>query len=73
MVQKLSWMPGTKESYDSFGFGMLKLIVTRVSGQSYTDYLRHHLCQAANTKNIENRLVFPKTSEDGVPCFPYSG
>ncbi len=45
MVQKLAWTPGTKAEYDSFGYGMLKLIITRVSGQSYVDYLRHQLCQ----------------------------
>jgi CubicO group peptidase (beta-lactamase class C family) len=45
MTQKLAWSPGTREQYDSFGYGMLKLIVTRVSGHSYTDYLRHHLCR----------------------------
>jgi CubicO group peptidase (beta-lactamase class C family) len=45
MVQRLAWTPGTKAEYDSFGYGMLKLIITRVSGQSYVDYLRTQLCR----------------------------
>jgi CubicO group peptidase (beta-lactamase class C family) len=45
MVQQLAWAPGEKAEYDSFGYNTLKYVVTRVSGQSYTDYLRHHLCR----------------------------
>jgi CubicO group peptidase (beta-lactamase class C family) len=45
MVQQLAWAPGEKVVYDSFGTNTLKFVVTRVSGQSYTNYLRHHLCR----------------------------
>jgi CubicO group peptidase (beta-lactamase class C family) len=45
MVQELAWAPGEKVVYDSFGTNTLKFVVTRVSGQSYTNYLRHHLCR----------------------------
>ena len=45
MVQKLAWAPGEKAEYDSFGYNTLKFVVTRVSGQTYTNYLRHHLCR----------------------------
>ena len=45
MVQKLAWAPGEKAAYDSFGYNTLKFVVTRVSGQTYTNYLRHHLCR----------------------------
>jgi CubicO group peptidase (beta-lactamase class C family) len=53
MVQKLAWTPGTKAEYDSFGYGMLKLIVTRCSGQSYTDYLRNQLLRPYGIKELK--------------------
>jgi CubicO group peptidase (beta-lactamase class C family) len=35
--------PGTKFLYDNSGFYLLGMIVERVSGESYADYLEHHL------------------------------
>ncbi len=53
MTQKLAWAPGSQAIYDSFGYGMLKLIITRISGQSYADYLRSQLCRPYGVEELK--------------------
>ena len=37
------WNPGTTRSYSNLAFGLLGLIVERVSGQAFNEYCRDHL------------------------------
>jgi N-acyl-D-amino-acid deacylase len=53
MVQKLAFTPGMKEDYDNFGYNTLKTVVRKVSGKSYTDYLRHDLCRPYGVKELK--------------------
>lgn len=45
--RNLRFAPGTKWEYSNFGFILLGVIVERVSGQSYYDYVRDHIFRPA--------------------------
>jgi len=40
LQQKLDFDPGTKYAYSNFGYSMLGLVVARLSGQSYGEYVQ---------------------------------
>ncbi len=42
-ADKPSFAPGSKFSYSNSGFALLGVVIERVSGQSYGDYLREHI------------------------------
>jgi CubicO group peptidase (beta-lactamase class C family) len=71
MVQKLAWEPGEKEEYDSFGTNTLKYVVTRVSGRSYTDYLRHQLCRPYGITEL--KWVRHRARQQGEPPQLWNG
>jgi CubicO group peptidase (beta-lactamase class C family) len=43
----LEFQPGTRINYSNTGFNMLGMILEKVSGQKYEDYLRHNIFQPA--------------------------
>ncbi len=43
--------PGTKYDYSASGFVILGLIIEKVSGQNYYDYLKHNIFSPANMAN----------------------
>ena len=43
-IQRLKADPGTIASYSNDGFTLLELVVERVSGMSYTDYIEENIC-----------------------------
>ncbi len=43
----LAFPPGSKYEYSNYGFILLGLVVERVSGQSYYDYVREHVYEPA--------------------------
>lgn len=42
-----SFTPGSKWEYSNYGFILLGLVIEKVSGQSYYDYVREHVCARA--------------------------
>ncbi len=50
----LQFEPGTKWSYSNAGFIVLGLVIQRVSGQSYYDYVREHVYKPAGMVNTDN-------------------
>lgn len=58
----LLFAPGTSWSYSNAGFIVLGLIIEKVSGQSYYDYVQQHIYDVAGMKSSGS---FPKT--DKVP------
>jgi CubicO group peptidase (beta-lactamase class C family) len=52
--QPLLFEPGTKWSYSNAGYIVLGLIIERVSGQSYYDYVRQHIFKPARMINTDN-------------------
>jgi CubicO group peptidase (beta-lactamase class C family) len=50
----LLFEPGTKWSYSNAGFIVLGLVIQRVSGQSYYDYVREHVFKPTGMMNTDN-------------------
>jgi CubicO group peptidase (beta-lactamase class C family) len=43
----LKFEPGTKWEYSNYGFLLLGAVIEKVTGQSYYDYVREHICKPA--------------------------
>jgi CubicO group peptidase (beta-lactamase class C family) len=43
----LAFTPGSKWDYSNYGFILLGLVIEKVSGQGYYDYVREHICVPA--------------------------
>jgi CubicO group peptidase (beta-lactamase class C family) len=75
--EPLAFEPGVKWQYSNSGFVVLGLIVEKVSGQSYFDYVKEHIFKPAgmvNTdsyerdQNISNLAIgYTKAGENGRP------
>jgi CubicO group peptidase (beta-lactamase class C family) len=50
----LLFTPGTRWSYSNAGYIVLGLVIERVSGESYYDYVREHVFKPAGMKNTDN-------------------
>jgi CubicO group peptidase (beta-lactamase class C family) len=50
----LMFPPGSKFRYSNYGFILLGLIVERVSGQSYYDYIREQIFDSAGMKSTDS-------------------
>jgi CubicO group peptidase (beta-lactamase class C family) len=60
--EPLLFEPGTGWAYSNAGFVVLGLIIERVSGQSYYDYVREHIFAPVGMSNTDNYNV-----DDDVP------
>lgn len=58
----LEFEPGTSQRYSNAGFVVLGLIVEKVSGQSYYDYVRDHIAKPAGLTDTASYAV-----DDDVP------
>ena len=43
VARRLAFEPGTWQEYSNFGFFLLSLIIEKVSGMSYADYMQEHV------------------------------
>jgi CubicO group peptidase (beta-lactamase class C family) len=74
--------PGTSFSYSNDSYGLLGVIISRVSGQAYEDYVTDHILKPAklertffDLEKLESfkdvtRLYAAKTTEEGVSVYP---
>jgi CubicO group peptidase (beta-lactamase class C family) len=61
----LEFEPGSKWDYSNYGFLLLGVIVQRVGGQDYYDYVRQHVCAPAgmtSTDSLPEDQAVPKRS-----------
>ena len=73
--EPLLFEPGTKWAYSNAGYIVLGLVIEKVSGENYFDYVRNHVFQPAgmtNTDSFERDSVVPNralgyASDDGDP------
>jgi D-alanyl-D-alanine carboxypeptidase len=49
--QPLEFDPGTKFKYSNTNYALLGMVIERVSGQTYADYLAEHVLKPAGTKD----------------------
>ncbi|MEO8360619.1 MAG: serine hydrolase domain-containing protein [Vicinamibacteria bacterium] len=52
-AKPLAFEPGTAEAYSNGGYVTLGLIIEKVSGQSYYDYVREHIYKPAGMTNTD--------------------
>ncbi len=60
--QPLDFAPGTRWHYSNSGYYLLGVLLERVTGQTYADYIRDHVARPAgltNTSICNNRLLLP--------------
>jgi CubicO group peptidase (beta-lactamase class C family) len=55
----LAFEPGTQWAYSNYGYILLGLIIEKVSGQSYYDYVHDHIYKVAGMKDTDS---FPETA-----------
>ena len=67
-------IPGTAENYTTYGYVVLGMVIESVSGQSYEEYMKEHIWEAAgmtNTgvehlnENYENKSSFYRKTKRG--------
>ena len=73
----LSFEPGTKWQYSNSGFTLLGLIIEKLSGQSYFDYVKEHIFKPAGMNNtdsyerdmeVSNRAIgYTRMGDNGRP------
>ena len=51
--RKLSFVPGTWQEYSNFGFLLLSLIIEKVSGMAYEDYMEQHVFHPAKCYDFQ--------------------
>jgi D-alanyl-D-alanine carboxypeptidase len=51
----LEFEPGSKWEYSNYGFLLLGVVVEKVSGQSYYDYVREHIFKPAGMNSTDSR------------------
>ena len=52
--EPLAFEPGTKMTYSNAGFVVLGLIIEKLSGQNYFDYVREHIFKPADMDNTDS-------------------
>lgn len=69
--QPLLFAPGTRYSYSNSGYATLGEIVQQVSGQSYYDYMRQHVFQAAGMSQSDF-YTRPQHAQNAQIAHPYA-
>ena len=52
VAKRLSFVPGTWQEYSNFGYFLLSLIIEKVSGMSYEEYMQKHVFEPAGCKEF---------------------
>lgn len=75
--EPLSFEPGARFQYSNSGYIVLGLIIEKISGQSYYDYIQEHICKPAgmhdtafyeSDRKVSNLAVgYTNFDENGVP------
>jgi CubicO group peptidase (beta-lactamase class C family) len=69
----LQFEPGTKWSYSNAGFIVLGLIIEKLSGTNYYDYIQHHVYDAAGMKESGDILKTERPSNLAVGYMKHDG
>jgi D-alanyl-D-alanine carboxypeptidase len=62
----LEFEPGTKQEYSNFGYILLGVVIEKVSGQSYYDYVHDHIFQVAGMTATDYPVMDPLPSSSVV-------
>lgn len=64
--QPLDFDPGTRRRYSNAGYVVLGLVIEKVSGQSYYDYVREHIYKPAGMTNSDSFALAEATPNRAV-------
>ncbi|MCL6275421.1 beta-lactamase family protein [Muricauda sp. 2012CJ35-5] len=67
----LNSKPGTIRAYSNSGYELLGIVVQRVSGQNYFDYVREHIYQKANMSNTDAFTKYAKVENRAIGYSKY--
>ena len=65
----LEFAPGTRERYSNAGYVLLGLVIERISGEAYHDYIRRHVYAPAGMKDTDS---YPNTRTTSNLAIGYS-
>jgi Beta-lactamase class C and other penicillin binding proteins len=65
----LSFKPGEKCEYSNLGYELLAVVVERVSGQSFPEYLQKHICKPLGMHNT--RVYTRRALPEMIPNYAY--
>lgn len=68
MSSRLQWVPGTRYDYSNVGFSILAMIIEKVSGQSFEQFINEHLFDRAGMTRTGYSLPKYKRDELAV-CY----
>jgi Beta-lactamase/Aspartyl protease len=63
----LLFEPGTQQRYSNAGYIVLGLIIERVTGQSYYDYVREHIFKPAGMRDTDSYALEDKVPNRATP------
>lgn len=67
--QPLSFTPGTQEAYSNFGYMLLGLVIEKVSGRPYLQYVQQNLFDPLGIKDILDAHTLPKQRSPREPWY----
>ncbi len=71
-TKRLKTAPGELSSYCNVGFTMAEILIERVSGLSFTDYIHQNITEPLelnNTKTPQDNFNFELVAKSGVPTY----
>ena len=60
LKRPLGFLPGTSQAYSNLGFLILSLVIERVSGQSYADFIQEQVLQPAGCRDFHIAGNYPQ-------------
>lgn len=75
MTKPLQFAPGSRYAYSNFGYSLLGLMIEKASGQSYVDYVKQNIFQAAAAMSVISGRSLPADRDSREPFYadPASG
>lgn len=67
----LIYQPGEKGNYDNVNYIVLALLIERLSGMSYADYIQRKILEPAGMKHTKFLLLSQQFNTDTLPHFAY--
>jgi CubicO group peptidase (beta-lactamase class C family) len=55
--RRVRWRPGTRMSYSNVGYGLAGLVLEKIAGQPYEDYIKQHIFDPLNMSASSFRLT----------------
>jgi CubicO group peptidase (beta-lactamase class C family) len=68
--RSLEFEPGTRSRYSNYGFLLLGVLIEKLSGRSYYDYVREHIFVPAGMTHTDSQPEIDKVSSHAIGYMP---